>query len=144
MLTLAKKNDWFPAFTDDFFKPWNDWFDNRLSKKLSVPAINVSEDEQGFTIDVAAPGLKKTDFSIAVDDNVLTVSAESTKTKEEKGDNNYTRQEYNYSSFSRSLTLPDNIDEDKITATYDGGVLKLSVPKKQGTPKVPAKQITVA
>lgn len=143
MLTLAKKNDFFPAFADDFFKPWNDWFDNRLSKKLSVPAVNVSEDQQGFTIDVAAPGLKKTDFNIAVDGNVLTVSAESTKTKEEKGDDKYTRQEYNYSSFSRSLTLPDNVDEEKITATYDGGVLKLSVPKKQGAPKVPAKQITV-
>jgi len=144
MLTLSKKNDFLPSFADDFFKPWDDWFDSRLSKKIAVPAVNISESDTGFTIDVAAPGLKKSDFSIGLDGNILTVSAESEKTKEEKGENNYTRQEYNYSSFSRSLVLPDNVDEDKITASYDGGVLKLSVPKNEGPGKVRAKKIAVS
>ena len=144
MLTLSRKNNLTPSIADEFFKPWNDWFDNRLSKKLLVPAINIAETDKGFSIDVAAPGLKKADFSISLDNNILTISAESEKSKEEKDDNNYTRQEYNYSSFSRSLTLPENIDEDKITATYDGGVLKLSVPKKAGAETAAAKKITIS
>lgn len=143
MLTLSKRDDLFPLIANDFFKPWNDWFDNRLSRNLLMPAVNITEKDEAFIIYVAAPGLKKTDFSIAVDDNILTVSAESEKNKEE-GDNNYTRQEFNYSSFSRSLTLPGNADEDKITASYDGGVLKLFVPKKEGVNKVTGKQITVS
>jgi HSP20 family protein len=143
MLTLSKKSEFLPTLADDFFKPWNDWFDSRFHKKLSVPALNIAEKKDGYAIDVAAPGLKKADFSIKVDGPVLTISGESEKSKEEKDEDNYTRQEYNYSSFSRSLTLPDNVNENGITASYDGGVLKLFVPKKEGAAKLTAKTITV-
>lgn len=141
--TVVKKNDFFPSFIDDFFKPWGDWVDNKLQKKLTIPAVNVIENTDGYDINVAAPGLKKADFYIEVTGNILTISAESEKENEETVDENYTRREYNYSSFSRSLTLPDDVDEDKITAAYDGGVLKLKVPKKQGAGKITGKAIAV-
>lgn len=73
---------------------------------------------------VAAPGMKKGDFKIDLDGNVLTISAETEQKKEEKGDK-FSRQEYNYSSFSRSFNLPDAVNKDKIEAHYEDGVLKL-------------------
>lgn len=141
--TLVKRDDFLPSFIDDFFKPWDGWFNTRLPRKLTVPAVNITEDKDAYSISVAAPGLKKTDFSIDVNGPVLTIGAESEKNKEETGDDSYTRREYNYSSFSRSFTLPDDVDENKIMATYDGGVLRLSVPKKQGVPQVTGKKIAV-
>ena len=97
-----------------------------------------------ITISVAAPGLKKNDFHINVDGNMLTISAEKEETKEEKEEENYTRKEYNYSSFSRSFTLPQEVNREKIEASYEDGVLKLVLPKKEEVKKaVASKQIVV-
>jgi HSP20 family protein len=119
-----------PAF-NDFFEPWNEWFkDGVPGKSMTLPNVNISEDKNGYSLDVAAPGLHKKDFKIEVNGNVLTISAEKEQNKEEK-EENYTRQEYNYSSFSRAFTLPEDVVQDKIDATYDGGILKLSLPKNE-------------
>lgn len=119
-----------PSF-NDFFEPWSEWFqDGALGKHLTSPKVNITEDKSSFNLEVAAPGLHKKDFKIDVDGNLLTISGQKEENKEEK-DEKYTRQEYNYSSFSRSFTMPEDVQMDKIDATYDGGILKLTLPKNE-------------
>jgi HSP20 family protein len=136
--------DLFPAVVNDFFKPWNEWVEsgNFWGKTLSVPAVNVSENGNDFKVSLAAPGLKKEDFKIDVDGNMLTISAETKEEKREK-DEKYTRKEYNYSSFSRSFTLPDTVNKDKIEAAYENGVLQLTLPKSEGAKKLSVRHIDV-
>jgi HSP20 family protein len=134
----VKRTEALPTLFDDFFKPWREWFDNGWERVASTPAVNVTEDNQSFKIKMAAPGLKKDDFKIDIDGNLITISAEKSSRKEEK-EERYTRNEYNYTSFSRTFTLPENIKTDKIEAQYESGELTLLLPKvsemKTGTHK---------
>lgn len=131
-MTLMKKSDWPSlmngSWLSDFFD--NDrFFDSDWMKKQSVPAVNVKETEKGFDIELAAPGLSKNDFKITVDNRVLTISSEKREEKEQK-EKEYTRKEFSYSSFSRSFALPENVNEDGIKATYENGLLNVSLLKK--------------
>jgi len=131
-----------PAF-GDFFSPLNEWFnDDAFSKSLTMPNVNISEDKSSYNLEVAAPGLHKKDFKIDVNGNVLTISGEKEENKEEKKET-YSRKEYNYSSFSRSFTLPEEVEHDKIEATYDGGILKLSLPKNEKAVQKNHKVVTI-
>jgi HSP20 family protein len=125
-MTLVKRN--FPGFANlsDFFG--DDWLNFKTTDLM--PAINVSDNEGNYEIEVAAPGFKKDEFSISVENGVLTVSAKTEKEEEEKK-KNYTRREFSSKSFSRSFTLPDNVDEDAIEANYDDGVLRLVLNKAE-------------
>lgn len=125
---LAKRSELFPAFFDDFFKPWNNWMS--MGKSLTTPAVNIAENKNHFEVSVAAPGLKKDDFNIDVEDDMLTISCEKEEKKEEK-DERYTRKEYNYTSFSRSFTLPEEVIKEKIEAVYQDGVLRITLPKTE-------------
>lgn len=131
---LTRPGKLMPSVFDDFFKPWNEWFDDDWNKMLTVPAVNIVEKNSHYNISVAAPGLKKSDFKIDVDGNVLNIKAEKEDTKEEK-EERYTRKEYNYSSFSRSFTLPEEVNKEKIEAAYEDGVLRLMLPKKEEAKK---------
>jgi HSP20 family protein len=123
-------------FADDFFG--NNW----LERNGNLPAVNIAEKDNEYDIELAAPGYKKDDFKIKVDEDVLTISAEAKKeTKEEKKD--YTRQEYSYSSFSRSFHLPDNVKDDAIEAKYENGMLRLSIPKSKTQMKA-TKEVAVS
>ena len=141
---LSKVSERMPSVFDDFFKPWNEWFDNGglLGRAMNVPAVNITEQKNDYLVSLAAPGLKKDDFKIDVDGNMLTISSEKEETKEEK-DKKFTRKEYNYSSFSRSFTLPEEINKEKIEAKYEDGVLKISLPRKEEAKKPAAKNIAV-
>ena len=142
-MSLIKRNNslWgFSPMLSDFFGPDDLTFD-RLWKKDWVPAVNISEDDKKFEIEFAAPGMRKEDFKVNIENGVLSVSAERKEEKEEKK-KNYTRQEYSYNSFSRSFTLPENVKEDDIKANYQGGVLRLNVAKK-AVAVSKAKQITI-
>jgi len=121
--------------------PWYDTMftdlmgtDRLLTKDLFmenkwVPAMNIIEDEKHFAIDVAAPGFTKKDFDITIENGVLHISAEREEKIEEKEDE-FTRREFNYEAFSRSFTLPENVnEEEKIKATYEHGILKLVLVK---------------
>ncbi|MFN5134680.1 MAG: Hsp20/alpha crystallin family protein [Chitinophagaceae bacterium] len=122
-----------PAMFDDFFKPWNEWFDEGtafFNRQLTIPAVNVSETKEKFMVTLAVPGMKKEDFDIRVDGNMLTISCEKEEEKEEK-EKEFNRKEYNYSSFSRSFTLPDEVMKEKIDALYENGELKLMMPKTE-------------
>jgi HSP20 family protein len=101
---------------------WNDEND--------VPAVNVKEDEKNYTIEVAAPGMKKEDFKVEVDNGVLLISAKNEESKEEK-ENGYVRKEFSYRNFQRSFWMPDTVDADSINAQYEQGLLKLSIPKRE-------------
>jgi len=135
------------------YDPWRDFFNfedflpsDTGRQTRNFPAVNVSEDEKGFQVDVVAPGFKKEDFKINVDDDVLVISAE-TKT-ENNGDNTsgnnkqFTRREYTYNSFTRSFRLPENAKDDSIKANYTDGILKLEIPKSEHQAKA-SKEIAI-
>ena len=136
-MTLMKKTDWPSMINNSLLSDFFDgdrFFDSDWLRKQSVPAVNVKETEKTF--ELAAPGLAKKDFKISTENGVLTISSEKEDEKEEK-ENDCTRREFSYSSFSRSFTLPENTNEDDIQANYEDGILKLHVAKKMmGQPKV--------
>jgi HSP20 family protein len=129
-----------PFFHDVFDSIVNDSF---LSDKLSsrVPAVNISETENQFHIELAAPGLKKEDFKISLDKNVLSVSADKKVENVEEG-KKFSKREYSYNSFTRSFTLPEVADQSNIEAEYTDGVLKLNVAKKEEA-KIQSREISV-
>ena len=144
-MSLIKRSEWPSLMTgtwlSDFFD--NDrFFDSDLLKKQSMPSVNVKESDKDFEIDVAAPGLTKKDFKIAVDNGVLTISSEKEEEKEEK-EKDYTRREFSYNAFSRSFTLPENVNEEDIKAMYQDGILKLNIAKKNITVSKAKKAIEV-
>ncbi len=109
-------------------------FDNDLGdffgKRFSDPAANIIESNEAFTLDIAAPGMKKDDFRINLENNILSISTELEDLKREEG-KNYTRKEFYYGSFSRAFTLPKTIDLESIKADYEAGILTITLPKKQ-------------
>ena len=141
----SKKETLFPSLlsdlfdTDRFFS--NRWFEREF--KDSVPAVNVIENGKEFNLDFAAPGFDKSDFVIDVEDNILTVSAERSK-EEKKEEENFTRKEFSYNSFSRSFNLPKTLNTEKIDARYNDGILRLSIPKKEEAKSSSKKQFRVA
>lgn len=141
---LAKFSQTMPSMFDDFFKPWNEWFDDggRWGRIMKVPAVNITEQKNEYLVSLAAPGLKKDDFRIDVEGNMLTISCEKEETREEK-EKQFNRKEYNFTSFSRSFTLPDEINKEKIEAKYEDGVLNISMPRKEEAKKLSAKHIAV-
>jgi HSP20 family protein len=142
---LAKFNERIPFVFDDFFKPWNNWFDNDLftGKAMTIPAVNITDNKDDFMVSLAVPGMKKDDFKIDIEGNMITISCEKEEKIEDK-EAKFTRKEYNYSSFSRSFTLPEDILKDKIEARYEEGILKLFLPKKEEAKKaVISKHIAV-
>ena len=143
--TLAKRAERMPSFFEDFFnKPLLDLFDGGFpSRKMNVPAVNITERKEDYLVSLAAPGFRKEDFKIDVEGNMLTISSEKEEENEEK-DEKYTRQEYSYSSFERRFTLPDEVNKDKIDAHYEDGILKLILPKKEEAKKMAvSRQISV-
>ena len=143
---LARINkSYVPAYWDDFF---NDRFFNQLDSRNchgNSAAVNISEDEKGFTIEVAAPGVYRKDFNIELENDVLTISTERKESKESKQDKktNFIRREFNYQSFKRSFQIPENIDQEAIKASHEAGILSLSLPKKEAEIQKALRQIEV-
>jgi HSP20 family protein len=133
---LSKRIDQSPSIWDEFFKPWGDWFSNGgpIAKMNLIPAVNITDNKDEYQLSLAAPGLNKKDFNIDIEGNMLTISCEKEDSKEVK-EKRYTRKEYNYSSFTRSFNIPDEVVKDKIEATYTDGLLKLTLPKKEDAKK---------
>ncbi len=123
--------DFFP---ESGFKP--------AVKGISIPAVNVTENKNAFKLNVAAPGFKKEDFKLEARNGYLTISGETSDEKEDK-DEQFTRREYSFNSFSRSFSLPENIIGDDISAQYTDGVLKVTLPKKKVEEEKPTKQIAI-
>lgn len=116
-------------FFDDFFnRDISGFFGSDFS--ASNPSVNVVETENSYRVEVAAPGLEKEDFEVNVDNGFLTISARKEQKEETKGDR-FMRREFNYSSFTRSFQLPDTVKAGDIAASYENGVLKVTLPKKE-------------
>ena len=116
--------------------PWRDFMDldffnaGSPSMRSSMPAVNLSENS--YTIDLVAPGYKKEDFNLKVNDDVLTISAETKNERTEGSDGReYSRREYTCSSFTRSFKLPENAKDDAVSAKYDNGILQINIPKSE-------------
>jgi len=122
----------------------NNLFNDRLwLKKMNQPALNIKETTDEFEIELAAPGYNKKDFEVTIDNGCLNISAKKEESKDEK-DENYSRKEFSYSSFERSLQLPDSISDEKIKAKYDNGILKFSLAKKEEAKKQKPKVIEIS
>ncbi|MFA0961180.1 Hsp20/alpha crystallin family protein [Roseivirga sp. BDSF3-8] len=132
------------AFDDFFNMELGNWKNRNFSSTdTTLPAVNIKEDDDGFTVEMAAPGMKKDDFKIDLENNLLTIASEKKEEKkEDKG--KYSRKEFSYCSFQRAFTLPDSADNDKIGAKYENGVLFISIPKKEEAKPVPPRQISIA
>jgi HSP20 family protein len=128
--------------------PWRDFFniDNFFdggNLGRDFPAVNIAENEKNYSIEVVAPGFKKEDFKLKVDDDILTISAESRVENKDNGkEKEYTRREYSYRSFTRSFRLPDDVKDDSISASYVDGVLNLELPKSKVQTKA-SKEIAI-
>src|SRR5882757_7675413 len=113
------------------------FFNDRMVAR--VPAVNISETEDHYHLELAAPGLKKQDFKISLDRNVLNISVEQ-QNENKEGDKRFSKREFSYSSFVRSFTLPDLADQGRIDAVYENGVLKVDIAKKEEA-KMASRQI---
>lgn len=142
---LVKSGFTVPSAFNDFFKPWTEWLDETNGlwvNTLRIPLVNVVENGKDYKVSLGAPGMKKEDFKIEHEGNILTISSEKREEKEEK-EEKFTRKEFSYSAFSRSFTLPEDVLVDKIEAKYQDGVLELSLPKKEITNKTEHKKIEI-
>ncbi len=129
-----------PWVNDVFESIFNDSFvSDRLTSR--VPAVNIAETDNEFSIELAAPGLKKEDFKINLEKDILSISVEL-KPENNEQVKKYNRREYSYSSFVRSFTLPELIDRNSIGAEYTDGILKLSIVKREEAKNF-SKEITV-
>jgi len=141
MLPLLRTNNW-PNLVEEFFN--NDvfprFFDNET--KSSLPAVNIIEGKDDYKIELAAPGLHKEDFNLNLDNNVLTVSSQKEE-KQESNEDKVMRREFSYYSFSRSFTLPDSVNSEKISATHKDGILQIMIPKKDEVKQKPKRDIKI-
>lgn len=154
MGTLVKSGGSFPSLVnksvsslfDDFLsKDLFDWTDKNFTALGSnLPSVNLKETDTKLEVEMAAPGMKREDFKVEVDNGMLMISSEKEEEKEEtRKKDNYVRREFNYQSFFRSFYLPDTIDENKIEAIYKDGILHVTIAKKPRSEKKTMKTIPI-
>lgn len=134
----------FNNFMDDFFATMPSLLSNGFQQGTfkQFPAVNVKETEAGYELDVVAPGFEKEQFSVDVNDKMLTIAAE-VKTEKSEQTEKSVRKEYELKSFKRSFSLDENIDTENICAKYVNGVLTVNLPKRNAV-KEDRKQITIS
>ena len=138
MVPMMRKNQsWLPDIFNDFFD--TEWMEKT---NATAPAINVVEHDNGYAVEVAAPGMTKEDFNVHIDEeNNLVISMEKkTENKEEKKEGRYLRREFSYSKFQQTMILPDDVDKEKISAQVENGVLNIDLPKFSEQEKEKAKR----
>lgn len=143
------KSNLLPTVSRFFDDDWNSLFDwsnrNFSSVQSTLPSVNIVESAEEFIVEMAAPGMKKEDFHIELNNNVLSISCESKNEKKEKEDENYYRREFSYQNFQRTFNLNHRVvDDARINAIYKDGILKLSLPKKEEAKTKPARQIKIS
>jgi HSP20 family protein len=149
-LTTTNKNRLsnFPnlsTWLEDF--PLGDFptlFPSNFNTGISLPKVNIKEVSDAFIVEMAVPGLKKSDFNIDLDNHVLSISAEIKEENKDERESGYTRREFGYSSFKRTFTLPESVEDDKIKATYNEGILNVYLPKKEEAKQKPARTIDIS
>lgn len=134
-MSIVKYN---PLATASSLDKWvNDFFNRNLGdfvgvdNALETPSVNIIETNAAYRLEIAAPGMKKEDFTINLDKNLLTISAEKEQKSEEAEAGKFVRREFNFSSFKRTFNLPETVNSEAIGASYDKGVLFITLPKKE-------------
>ena len=145
-----RTNSLIPAMSRFLDDDWNNLFEwrnrNYSSSTTTLPSVNVKETGDEFVVEMAAPGMKKDDFDIQLENNMLTIRSEmSRENNEQDEDGKYSRREFSYQSFQRSFNLNNQVvDDANIQATYEDGILRLNIPKREEAKEKPARQIQVA
>ena len=134
-----------PVLRTLFNDLWDDQWYQPVTRYQSSPLLNIKETDSEYEISLATPGYEKGDFKVTIENEVLTISAEKKEEKTEKTEKGaYSRKEFWYQNFSRSLTLPQGeVDSQAIFAQYENGILKVSLPKKEEAKPQPAKVIAI-
>lgn len=145
MSNLMKTNGFWPAtssvdqFLNDSFLNWR----NEMNESSRIPRVNIAETNEEFLVEMAAPGMKRDDFNIELDNDNLVISTEVQTSNEDK-DSSYRRREFSYESFRRSFHLPNTVEADKIKARYQDGMLRLLIPKKEEAKRKPPRKIKIS
>lgn len=134
---------WSSIIEDIFNRDLPSVFSANFNTGMTLPKVNIKESDDSFVVEMAVPGLKKSDFRIDLDNQLLSISTERSEEHEEK-EENYTRREFGYSSFKRSFSLPESVNEEDINASYDEGILKIHLPKKEEAKRKPARNIEIS
>lgn len=145
-MSLVRFSNQFPGLFDRFFE--NDMFDwsnrNYSDTNTTLPSVNIKEDSEGYKVEMAAPGFDKKDFRIEINNDLLTISSEKKIEKETNDKEQFTRREFSYQSFSRSFSLPGTVENDKISAKYENGILKIDIPKREEAKPKPVRRIAIS
>ena len=149
MTTLVNRRRPVPTLVNVLDSFFNDDFIKKVEDGLTVwngtqPAVNVKEDADAYHIEVAAPGYEKADFEVKVEEQVLSIGTEKKEETETKEGETFKRREFKYAAFQRTFNLPDTVDSTKIEATYNNGMLNISIPKKEEAKPLPARTIEIA
>ncbi len=140
-------------FTD--FPAWSSWIDGMFKNDfpsilvtnfntgMTLPKVNVRETADAYFVDMVVPGMKKSDFTLDLDNQVLSISSENNE-ESLSSQENYTRREFGYASFKRTFTLPDSIEESNIKASYKDGILSVHLPKKEEAKQKPPRSISIS
>jgi HSP20 family protein len=127
MLPTITRRSFRPFYMPNIFD--EDLFTGLSNRTASMPAVNIKEDEKKYSLELAIPGINKNDLKIDMKEDVITISSEMKKESEENSDG-YKRKEFSYSAFSRSFYVPENVNKEKIEASYKDGVLYVTLPKE--------------
>ena len=131
-----RNQDWLPSIFNEFFN--DDFMGLTPAKQFASPAVNVIENEKDYTLELAAPGMTKNDFSVRLEnDNELVISLQKKDEKKEEK-KNYLRREFSYASYQQTFVIPEEVNIEAIAAAMNDGVLSITLPKKEAVTKVPA------
>ena len=140
MLPVMFKNNWFPTVFEDFLN--NDFMPRA---NTTAPAVNVKVDDKAYTMEVAAPGIKKEFCRVSInDEGNLHVSIENkVEHKEEEKKHHYLRREFSYTNYEQAYTLPEDVDKDHIEAKVEHGILTVTLPRMQKEVKKLSRNINI-
>ena len=146
-LANRNSNQTFPNMSnwleDIFNRDLPSVFTSNFNTGITLPKVNIKETADAFIVEMAVPGLKKSDFQIDLDNEILAISTEIKEELENK-EEHYTRREFGYSSFKRTFTLPESVNDEKINARYENGILTILLPKKEEAKQKPARSIKIS
>lgn len=141
--TLPSFPTWSSWIDDIFNRDMPSVFSSNYNTGITLPKVNIKETADAYAVEMAVPGMKKSDFQIDLDNNTLCISS-ATETENTEEDSSYTRREYGYSSFKRTFSLPETVDEEKISAKYNDGILSVYLPKKEEAKQKPPRNIEIS
>lgn len=155
LMNVSKRGSLSNNNSNNNFPTLSSWIDDLFNRDLpsvlhsnfntgiTLPKVNIKENDDSYEVEMAVPGLKKSDFKIDIDNQLLSIATE-VKQENEETEDNYTRREFGYSSFKRSFTLPETVDDEKIKASYNEGILNITLPKKEEAKRKPTRNIKIS